>query len=317
MDLAELKERQSWGLNQKIDHSLGVIEQYVNHLGIDNVYVSFSGGKDSTVLLDLCRVLYPDIKAVFCNTGNEYPDIVYFVRDKIRNGENIEIIHPELKPRDVIAKVGFPLISKELSKYIRSIKTNPNCLQSRRALGLLNGKTKYKGILPNKYIHFIQEPYMISDKCCYELKKKPFHKYDKDNKVYPILGIMADESIMRTTMYINQGQCNVFRKDGGKTKSMPLSIWLEKDIWNYIKLKDLKIADIYHKGAYRTGCMFCGYGCQFKNDNRLQLVYDLYPKFYNMFMNYENNGVRYRDAMRKVLAVNHLRLPDEQDLTLF
>lgn len=36
-----------------------------------------------------------------------------------------------------------------------------------------------------------------------------------------------------------------------------------------------------------------------------------------MFMNYENNGVRYRDAMRKVLAVNHLRLPDEQDLTLF
>ena len=56
---------------------------------------------------------------------------------------------------------------------------------------------------------------------------------------------------------------------------------------------------------------FCGYGCQFKNDNRLQLVHDLYPKWYETFMNYTNNGVTYREAMRKVLAVNGLSLPDE------
>ena len=28
-------------------------------------------------------------------------------------------------------------------------------------------------------------------------------------------------------------------------------------------------------------------------------------------MNYTNNGVKYREAMRKVLAVNGLSLPDE------
>lgn len=104
MDIKELRERQAWTLEQKIDHSLGVIEQFVSRLGKDNVYVSFSGGKDSTVLLDLCRILYPDIKAVFCNTGNEYPDIVYFVRDKIKNGENIEIIQPKIKPKEVMEK---------------------------------------------------------------------------------------------------------------------------------------------------------------------------------------------------------------------
>ena len=80
MDLKELRERQSWTLRQKIDHSLGVIDQFVSRLN-GQVYVGFSGGKDSTVLLDLCRIVKPDIKAVFCNTGNEYPDIVRFVRE--------------------------------------------------------------------------------------------------------------------------------------------------------------------------------------------------------------------------------------------
>lgn len=58
--------------------------------------------------------------------------------------------------------------------------------------------------------------------------------------------------------------------------------------------------------------MLCGYGCQIKDDNRLKLVMDLYPKAYQMFMNYTNNGITYREALRKVLAVNGLELPDEK-----
>lgn len=72
MTYQELKERQAWSLEQKIDHSLGTINQFYERLN-GQVYVSFSGGKDSTVLLWLARKLYPDIKAVYCNTGNEYP----------------------------------------------------------------------------------------------------------------------------------------------------------------------------------------------------------------------------------------------------
>ena len=43
------------------------------------VYVSFSGGKDSTVLLDKVRRLFPEVPAVFCDTGLEYPEIREFV----------------------------------------------------------------------------------------------------------------------------------------------------------------------------------------------------------------------------------------------
>lgn len=68
-------------------HSLNVISSFVERMGgVDKVYVSWSGGKDSTVLLDLCRKIYPNILAVFCNTGNEYPDIVRFVNNQIRGG---------------------------------------------------------------------------------------------------------------------------------------------------------------------------------------------------------------------------------------
>ena len=70
MDYKELKERQGWTLEQKIDHSLGVIDQFVGRLSLEHVYVSFSGGKDSTIVLWLARKLYPEIKSVFCNTGN-------------------------------------------------------------------------------------------------------------------------------------------------------------------------------------------------------------------------------------------------------
>lgn len=126
MNIEELRYRQSWTLHQKIDHSLGVIDQFVSRLN-GNVYVGFSGGKDSTVLLDLCRVIKPDIKAVFCNTGNEYPDIVRFVRElKNTEGYNIEIIYPKLKPREVFDKYGFPLISKSTSAIIGKARRNPN-----------------------------------------------------------------------------------------------------------------------------------------------------------------------------------------------
>ena len=304
MTLQELKERQKWTLNQKIDHSLGVIDQFISRLD-GKVYVGFSGGKDSTVLLDLCRVIKPDIKAVFCNTGNEYPDIVKFVRElKDKEGYNIEIIYPGLKPREVFDKYGFPLVSKSTSAIIGKVRRNPN------GKVFENFVVKRESIfkLAEKWMFLIDEKFDVSEKCCYQLKKKPFHEYHLNSGLFPISGEMASESIQRQMKYLQAGGCNQF---GDITISKPLSIWLEEDIWAYIKERNLKIADIYHKGAKRTGCMFCMYGAHFKDDNRLDLCYNLYPKMYKMFMSYTNNGIEYREAARKVLSVCGKTLPDE------
>jgi 3'-phosphoadenosine 5'-phosphosulfate sulfotransferase (PAPS reductase)/FAD synthetase len=304
MDIKQLREMQSWSLDQKMYHSLEVIDTFYQRLN-GKCYVSFSGGKDSTIVLWLARKIYPNIKGCFCNTGNEYPDIVKFVR----TFDNIDWIRPKLKPKEVLAKYGFPLVSKQISGLANIGKNHKNTKRGGQVLGLTND-SKFRHKISEKYRYLCFEPYDVDNICCTKLKKEPFHKYEKENNISPILGTMAEESMQRTTDYLKGGGCNIF-SDGGKTKSMPLSIWLEKDVWECIEKYHIPISEIYHKGAKRTGCMFCGYGCQFKNDNRLQLVHDLYPKWYDTFMNYTNNGVTYREAMRKVLAVNGLSLPDE------
>ena len=122
--------------------------------------------------------------------------------------------------------------------------------------------------------------------------------------------------MLRETDYLRVGQCNKF--DQGHEKSKPLSIWMEEDIWQFIRENNIEIAEIYAKGVDRTGCVGCGFGAQMKDDRRLETFYRLYPKYYNMVLNFENNGVTYRQALREMLAVNGLWLPDENpQLTLF
>lgn len=304
-----LKERQGWTLNQKIDHSLGVIDQFVSRMD-KKVYVAFSGGKDSSVLLRLCEMLCPNIKAVFVNTGCEYPDIVRFV-ESMKVDHNIEVLRPSLTPRAVWSKYGFPLVSKEVAEDIHAIRTNPSSKKARVALG----ETNSIFALNKRWRYLIHAEYDVSNRCCYILKKLPSHKFQKLNGLSPILGILADESLLREKTYIRRGGCNHF---GGAATSWPLAIWTDENIWDFVKQYNVRLADIYYKGVERTGCVACGFGCQFKRDRRLEILYKLYPKYYNMIMNFENNGVKYRNALRIMLGKCGLVLPDEdKQLKLF
>ena len=117
-----LKEMQSWDLDRKIATSLTRIAEFANHFN-NQVYVSFSGGKDSTVLLDLVRKVVPDVPVVFSNTGLEYPEIQAFARSK-----GAEFVRPKMMFNEVITKYGYPIISKEVSEaiyYARRIVNKP------------------------------------------------------------------------------------------------------------------------------------------------------------------------------------------------
>lgn len=220
-----------------------------------------------------------------------------------------------MTPRQVWAKYGFPLIGKETSYKIHVLRSNPDCASSRHFLSdtLPNGKVN-KFVLPHKWRWLIDEPYETHNHCCTILKKKPFRKFENETGRHPILGIMAEESQMRKGHWIRNGGCNVF---GEKPESMPLSIFTEKDIWEYIRRYDIPIADVYRQGADRTGCVGCGFGCTRKGDDRFGILYRTYPKYYDMVMNYTNNGVTFREALREVLAVNGMYLPDEEPRNLF
>lgn len=85
-----LKELQALPLDTKILKSKQRIREFYNELG-GKVYISFSGGKDSTVLLDLVRKEFPDTVAVYCDTGLEYPELKEFVKKQA----NVIIIKPK------------------------------------------------------------------------------------------------------------------------------------------------------------------------------------------------------------------------------
>lgn len=127
--ISDLHQMQSMSLNDKIRMTKRRIQEWVDEYGVDGVYVSFSGGKDSTVLLTIAREMYPDMKAVFVDTGLEYPEIRQFVK----TFPNVDWVKPKMNFRQVIEQYGYPFISKEVSecvygarKYLTSIMEMAN-----------------------------------------------------------------------------------------------------------------------------------------------------------------------------------------------
>lgn len=308
VDLRTLQERQQWTLDQKIYHSLEVIDNFIARMD-GKVYLAFSGGKDSTVLMHLCEMVKQDILCVFVNTGCESPSILKFVREMKEEGHNIMTIRPKMTPKQVWEKYGFPLVSKQQAHAIHAIRTNPNTKKAKNFLGM-GEPTMF--LLSKKWQFLLNTKYESSDMCCMKLKKEPSKRLSKELGLAQITGVMACESLMRQTDYIRGGGCNVFSDNILQSKSMPLSIWMEDDIWEFIKNKNIRIADDYSQGVLRTGCVCCGFGTQFADDTRLEHLYKYHPKYYDMVMNFTNNGVTYREALREVLSVNGLSLPDEQ-----
>lgn len=118
----ELKQLQALPLDLKIARTKQRIREWVRHYGVNGVYISFSGGKDSTVLLHIARKMYPEIEAVFVNTGLEYPEIQKFAM----SFPNVKVVHPKKTFKQVMAEYGYPLISKTVSHSVGVLRRNPD-----------------------------------------------------------------------------------------------------------------------------------------------------------------------------------------------
>lgn len=263
----------------------------------NQIYVSFSGGKDSTVLLHLVRRLYPDTPAVFVDTGLEYPEL----REFVKSVENVTWVRPEMNFKKVIQTYGYPIVSKEVSLKIAETRSKPDGYASQSFNSNSPKILKYgKRYDLSKWKFLLEAPFLISNKCCNVMKKKPAKKYEKETGNHPIIGTMACESQARKTAWKVHG-CNAF--DTKRPTSQPLSFWTEQDILEYIKKYNLSYAPVYgeiiqdDKGKWqttkcnRTGCVFCMYGCHLeKEPNRFQSLKITHPKLWQYCMKPMSEG---------------------------
>ena len=296
----QLKMRQGLPLWMKIEYTKKRIKAWYEHWD-GQVYVSFSGGKDSTVLLDIVRQLYPEVPAVFVDTGLEYPEI----RDFVKTFDNVVWLKPKMTFKSVIKKYGYPVVSKKTSMGISRYRNTKSDIQkSLRINGGINptsGK-KQQASVAKKWHFLLDAPFKISERCCQILKKDPIHRYNKESGRKAIVGTMACDSDIRRQSYLNTG-CNAIDRTSG-AMSTPMSFWLEHDVWDM----GLEQCSIYDMGYDRTGCAFCMFGCHMEGSpSRFQRMKQTHPNLYNYCINKLGCG--------KVL--DFIGVPYEPEQTLF
>lgn len=275
------------------------------------VYVSFSGGKDSTVLKHIVDSMYDDVPALFVNTGLEYPEIQKFAMSQ----KNVVTVRPEMRFNEVLKEYGYPVISKEVSERVYYAKKGANwavqCLSGKKPDG---STSKFKQ-RTKKYEFLVDSHIPISHRCCAVMKKHPAKQYEKRTGRMPILGTLADESALRRTQWMKVG-CNAF--ESKRPRSAPLSFWTEQDILHYIKKYNVPYCSVYGDiqvkpnsdalpgqmnlidflgdyepedilettGCDRTGCIFCMFGCHLeKEPNRFQRLKETHPRQYEYCIN--------------------------------
>ncbi len=272
----KLRERQGWDLDTKIVWSQEKIIEFAEAMD-EQCYISFSGGKDSTVLLYLAREVYKDMPSVFCNTGMEYPEI----QDFVKTIPDVTWMAPKVTPTWVWKNEGLPIVSKKVARMVRTIRDlRPETAATRHLyLTGYTAKGEYRSQfkIPDKWRPLISSPLKISETCCDHLKKEPFHRYEKETKRHPLIGTMASDGQRRERQYMHHG-CVLL--ESKKPKAKPLMIWTEDDIWQYLREKRVPYSTIYDMGYKRTGCMGCGFGCHLNRPNRFQIMAKTHPNWY-------------------------------------
>lgn len=275
MEAWQLAQLQSMSLDAQMARSSRKIREFYGHYHGD-VYASISG-RDSAVMLAEIRKIFPDVVAVYIDTGLEHPA----VRDFIKTIENVVWLKPKMNFKEVIEKYGFPVPTKENAQKISEIRTT----KSAKLLDIrMNGRdNKYKsGKLPEKWRYLIDAPFKISHKCCDVMKKRPAAQFEKETGLKMFVGTMAGDSKFRRQSWMRHS-CNAY--DLKRPHSAPLSCWTHAHILEYVERFNLPIPSCYPEVEH-TGCLFCGFALDFDPaPNRFQVMKRTLPAQHNYCIN--------------------------------
>lgn len=240
---------------------INVIKDTIIKNGEENFYLSFSGGKDSTILHYLLDKALPNnqIPRVYIDTGIEYIDIRKFVLELASKDKRFIIIKPTKSIKEILEKYGYPFKSKEHSLRIDQFNRGMNSNYIKKYISGYdkNGKPS-SFVCPEilKYQFEERGKYNYSNQCYNKLKKEPAHKWQKENhKSIVITGMRSEEGGNRKNL-----GCVITSK-GKIVKFHPL-IKVDEEWENeFIKRYNIELCKLYYPpyNFERTGCKFCPY----------------------------------------------------------
>ena len=256
-----------------VDFYLDDLKSKFKKINPDEYYLSYSGGKDSHFLYwfikDYAKIV--GIEIVGCNTYLEHSEIRKRIYDNCD-----KVLLPIMKPFEIKEKYGIPCFSKEQDFYIYYWQNAIR--QGKEPAKTINQKVM--GTYPKGFsgISKTARDYVLSGKahkithlCCYYLKKKPFHDYEKESGRKAILGVRGEESNLRRKQYQS-----CFTKNKKFTPIWDLSDKLLEEI---IKKYNIEVPKVY-KHISRTGCMGCPYGSyKHETEKELELIDKKQKKF--------------------------------------
>lgn len=247
---------------------LNVIKDTINKYGEQNFYLSFSGGKDSTILHYLLDQALPNnqIPRVFINTGIEYQAIVDFVKGLAQKDNRFIILNPTQAIKPMLEKYGYPFKSKQHSHNVMVYQHSGIGLSVKRYLGIIESNTKFRCPKSLLYQFTSEFTLKLSDNCCRKLKKEPIHKWEKaSNRHIAITGMRNSEGGERASI---KG-CILTDKQGNVKRFHPL-IKVDDQWENWlIERESIALCPLYCQpyNFKRTGCK----GCPFSLDLQEQL----------------------------------------------
>lgn len=253
---------------------INVIKDTINKYGEENFYLSFSGGKDSTIVHYLLDQALPGnkIPRVFINTGIEYQMIVDFVKGLAVKDDRFIILQPTQAIKPMLEKYGYPFKSKQHSHNVMVYQNSGIGLSVKRYLGIIESNTKFR--CPKSLLYHFTPDFNIklSDNCCRKLKKEPIHKWEKaSNRHIAITGMRNSEGGKRASI---KG-CILTDKQGNVKRFHPL-IKVDDQWENWlIKEKQIELCQLYTEpyNFQRTGCAGCPFSLTLAEQLETMAIY--------------------------------------------
>lgn len=278
----------SMSYEDKVDHATARVLEWVETCADNGKNYAVSvGGLDSIVLLLFCRKILGECEGISVS-ALEDPSI-----QKIHRELGVTIIKPDMVFHQVLAKYGFPVLSKNIARDLEHLQIPREEADQRKLYynhALMTGETgpwggfvKSESMKLDDHIlelfggHYAEDrpdldckvaPFKVSAQCCEVMKESPSRRYQEEHNIWPFLGLMQVEGGQRRFSLRKYG-CNYVGKN--VARSCPFNFFTRQDLLTLALDLKAPIPEIYGKiirengrlrtsGAQRTGCTMCGFG---------------------------------------------------------